>query len=146
MNRYWLTPIVNKSPLRFGAARICCEPIRELDVFRESAQKLHPRLLPLFKASLLLSDDEEHCGSELDDLALSDKKEIVFDGNPYHLSHCAEAFLDRLLSLQEAKGLVSSLDVSGLEGQSEIHQHWKKQWLLWLESSWDVILLREDGV
>ncbi|MEW9701648.1 hypothetical protein [Paenibacillus sp. SI8] len=144
MTRYWLTPIINKSPLCFGASRICCEPSLELNKLRDAAHQLHPRLLPMFKSSLLLSDDEEQCGSELVQLELGTPMDIVFDGEPLHLSHCASAFLDRMLDTFEACGLVASLDNSG--NQSELHQLWMRSWLNWLEAGWDVILLREDGV
>ena len=102
MTRYWLTPIVGYSPLVLGADRLDCSPLTKLEAFRELANGRHPRLLSMFKASLLLSDDEEICGSELVELDLSHFEAIVFDGDPYHLSHCAEAFLDRLLKREEA--------------------------------------------
>jgi hypothetical protein len=144
MIRYWLTPIVSYSPLVLGADRIDCTPLTELEAFRGIANGRHPRLLSLFKSSLLLSDDEEICGSELVELDLSPSEDIVFNGNPFHLSHCAEAFLDRLLQRQEALNLVSSIDDSVLENHDQ-QIIWKKQWLRWLESGYDVILLREDG-
>ncbi|MDU0201647.1 hypothetical protein ACYEXS_02770 [Paenibacillus sp. MAH-36] len=141
MTRYWLTPIVNNSPLMFGADRINCTPLKALESFREMANGKHPRLLAMFKSSLLLSDDEELCGSELVELDLEQFKAISFDGEPFHLSHCAEAFLDRLLTRKEALELVSSLKC---DVDSE-HSNWINQWLRWLESGYDVILLREDG-
>ncbi|SDM89704.1 hypothetical protein SAMN04487897_101410 [Paenibacillus sp. yr247] len=144
MTRYWLTPIVGYSPLVLGADRMECTPIPELEAFREIANVKHPRLLSMFKSSLLLSDDEEICGSELVELDLSQREGVVFDGNHFHLSHCAEAFLDRLLKRQEALDMVSSIDDGCLENHAQ-HIIWKNQWLRWLESGYDVILLREDG-
>ncbi|MDQ0921314.1 hypothetical protein [Paenibacillus sp. V4I5] len=142
MTRYWLTPITGYSPLVLGADRLDCSPLTKLEAFREMANGRHPRLLSMFKASLLLSDDEEICGSELVELDLTHSDDVVFDGDPFHLSHCAEAFLDRLLKREEALDLVSSLDDSTLDAQQII---WKNQWLRWLELGCDVILLREDG-
>lgn len=142
MTRYWLTPIVGYSPLVLGADRLDCSPLTKLEAFRELANRRHSRLLSMFKASLLLSDDEEICGSELVELDLSHSEAIVFDGDPYHLSHCAEAFLDRLLKREEAWDFVSSFDGKALDAQQII---WKNQWLRWLELGCDVILLREDG-
>ena len=55
----------------------------KLEAFRELANGRHPRLLSMFKASLLLSDDEEICGSELVELDLAHFEAIVFDGNPF---------------------------------------------------------------
>ncbi|MFD0692777.1 hypothetical protein ACFQZT_01590 [Paenibacillus sp. GCM10027628] len=146
MTRYWLTPIVNREPLRFGADRICCDPLEVLDHFRDTAHMLHPRLLPMFKSNLLLSDDEELCGSEFIELDLSEADDVVFDGNPYYLSHCAEAFLDRLLNVPEVLQMVSTMDLAYLEAPFDKQQLWKQQWMAWLKSGWDVILLREDGV
>ncbi|NEW05244.1 hypothetical protein GK047_04315 [Paenibacillus sp. SYP-B3998] len=145
MIRYWLTPIVNKSPLKFGKARVNCEPLLELESLRNLSHQLHPRLLPMFKASLLLSDDEDVCGSTYTELNLSDANEVVFDGHPYHLSHCAEAFLERVLRPAEALGFVSSMDLNVLEGVSGQSKYWRRLWIEWLESGWEVILLREDG-
>ncbi|NOV03444.1 hypothetical protein [Paenibacillus planticolens] len=142
MTRYWLTPIVSYSPLVLGADRIDCTPPGSLEMLREQANGKHPRLLAMFKSSLLVSDDEELCGSEFVELDLGHADAICFDGNPFHLSHCAEAFLDRLLTRKEAMQLVSALNERDLDAESI---NWKNQWLRWLESGCDVILLREDG-
>lgn len=142
MTRYWLTPIVNYSPFVLGADRIDCTPLKALESFRELANRRHPRLLAMFKSSLLLSDDEELCGSELLELDFEQFEAISFDGKPFHLSHCAEAFFDRLLTRQEALELVSSLHECDADPDQS---SWKNQWLRWLESGYDVILLREDG-
>ncbi|MFC5450213.1 hypothetical protein [Paenibacillus aestuarii] len=141
MTKYWLTPIVNRSPLLVGRERIVCEPLAELEKLREIANGLHPRLLPMFKASMLLSDDPDVCGAEADELELASEDDIVFDGTVLHLSHCAEAFLDRLLTIRETQGLVYQLAAN-----SERLQSWKQLWLSWLDAGWAVILLREDGM
>ncbi|NQX65436.1 hypothetical protein HQN90_04770 [Paenibacillus alba] len=144
MTRYWLTPILGYSPLVLGSERIHCTPLADLEAFRLIASRKHPRLLPLFKSGLLLSDDEDVCGSELVELDLSELEDIVFNGDPYHLSHCAEAFLDRLLTRQETWELVSS--ISEIDWDDQDHDvKWKQQWLRWLEAGFDVIMLREDG-
>lgn len=141
--RYWLTPIMGYSPLVLGAHRLDCKPLPELEAFRELVKAKHPRLLLMFKSSLLFSDDEEICGSELAELDLSWSGDIVFDGDPFLLSHCAEAFLDRLEKRREVLNQVSSLvEDSILDAQQT---DWANQWLRWLESGYDVILLREDG-
>lgn len=145
MTSYWLTPIESYSPLILGAERIHCVPLAALESFRELAGRMHPRLLPMFKASLLLSDDEELCGSDLVDLDLSQSEAIAFDGKPFHLSHCGEAFLDRLLSKEEVLKLVGTLELGDLEGDAVHLSMWRQEWLKWLESGCDVILLREDG-
>jgi hypothetical protein len=148
MPRYWLTPIIDRFPLKLGSERLCCEPLNELEVFRERMQSLHPRLLPMFKASLLLSDDEEICGSDVLELQWSGENDLVFDGAPFHLSHCAEAFLDRLLSTKEAASmLILGTDemLSSWEW-STIQLQWLYKWIGWLQQDREVVLLREDGV
>jgi len=141
MTRYWLTPIVKRTPLQLGGGRIVCEPLAELEKLREEAHGLYPRLLPMFKASMLLSDEEDACGSEEVELELASEEDIVFDGSVFQVSHCAEAFLDRMLTNREARAWVDQLAAN-----SERLQDWKQMWLRWLDAGWDVILLREDGV
>ncbi|OCT17125.1 hypothetical protein A8709_24380 [Paenibacillus pectinilyticus] len=144
MTRYWLTPIVSYSPLTLGAARMDIPAASDFEAFRQMAAHQHPRLLPMFKASLLLSDDEDVCGSELVELDLTLEEDLVFNGEPLHLSHCAEAFLDRLLTNQEAGLLLSVMEeeAGSLEGPPK---GWLKQWREWLEAGYDIVLLREDG-
>jgi hypothetical protein len=147
MTGYWLTPIVGESPLHLGKERILCKPLVELDAFREAMRTLHPRLLPMFKASLLLSDDEDHCGSEVIKLDLSTNSELCFDGNPYYLSHCAEAFLDRLLEPDVAALLLAQSGESCKMAEwTQLQLSWRECFTKWLEQGWKVVLLREDGV
>ncbi|GGI43384.1 hypothetical protein GCM10008018_01800 [Paenibacillus marchantiophytorum] len=146
MTRFWLTPIKSYSPLVLGADRMECKPLADLEVLRAQAQEKHPRLLPMYKASLLLSDDEDVCGSDLIELDLSDSEDVVFNGDPYHLSHCAEAFLDRLLGRQEVWDLVNAIEEEDSSDKLAPQAQWRQLWLQWLESGCDVILLREDGV
>src|SRR5690348_11757074 len=98
MAAFWLTPIIKREPLVFGAARFSCL-LTELFSFREKLQRFNTRLLPLFKANLLLSDDiyEDDtggaaCGSSTAAFSMSGGHELIFDGSPYLLSHCAKAF------------------------------------------------------
>ena len=112
--------------------------------FRLAASNQHPRLLPMFKASLLLSDDEDICGSELVEFDLTQSDDLVFDGEPFHLSHCAEAFLDRLLPVKEALELVKKMEES-VDRSHGHHMAWIKQWIQWLEAGYEMVLIREDG-
>lgn len=146
MTRYWLTPIVGYSPLVLGAERLCLPADEEFDDLRQMAGLQHPRLLPMFKLSLLLSDDEEICGSELVELDLTDDEDIRFDGEPFHLSHCAEAFMDRLLTRQEVKAHLLALQAQMQAGTTAGKlKAWMNQWLAWVEAGYDIVLLREDG-
>ncbi|UJF35110.1 hypothetical protein [Paenibacillus hexagrammi] len=144
MVQYWLTPVKLKEPVTIGADRICCIQLEELEDFRHKASLQHARLLPLFKADLLLSDDEDACGSEWEALKLSEEGCIVFDGNLLTLSHCAEAFLDRMLDTKVTQSLVETL----LENSSaaSVQSIWLHKWLEWLNKGYAVMLLREDGI
>ncbi|MFC0216322.1 hypothetical protein ACFFK0_28395 [Paenibacillus chartarius] len=115
MPQLWLCPIRTDEPVTIGADRMTVEADSpEWMTFRQSLHAVHPRLLPLFKADLLLADDEdgrEACGGREEDAAVSLAAggEIVLDErHDMPLSHCAEAFLDRLLTPQEALSLWAS--------------------------------------
>ncbi|MNI21359.1 hypothetical protein D3C73_748790 [compost metagenome] len=147
MTRYWLTPIIQKEPLVLGAERICCEPIHVLEPLREAFQDIHPRLLPMFKASLLLSDEEDLCGDDEAEVDWDSGADIHLDGSPLVLSHCAEAFLDRLLSAIEVKRLLVDFTINDSDkAVNELQMLWIQYMNDWLNHGWEIILLREDGV
>jgi hypothetical protein len=144
MSRYWLTPILSRHPLKLGADRICCEATDDLDGFRAKLHRLHPWLLPMFKTSLLLSDNDEVCGSTTTEIEWSLADELVFNGEPFHLSHCAEAFFNRLLGAEKAAALLS-LDVE-MSDWTPVQLNWFEHISKWLHEGQEVILLREGGV
>jgi hypothetical protein len=143
MSRYWLTPILSRLPLKLGADRINCEATADLDAFRAKLQRVHPWLLPMFKTSLLLSNDEV-CGSATTEIEWGHAHELVFDGEPFHLSHCAEAFFDRLLGAEKVASLLN-FDVRASDWTS-VQLKWLEHISRWLHEGQEVILLREDGV
>lgn len=145
MVTYWLTPVVDSNPLRFGADRVACEPIQELEALRAELNRIHPRLLPMFKASLLLSDDDESCGTDVE-LHWRSGEDLIFDGGPLVLSHCAEAFMDHVLSSQEALRLLKEAAGRIPFAFSRTQEHWIETCNDWLRLGWQVILFREDGV
>jgi hypothetical protein len=144
MSRYWLTPILSRLPLKLGADRICCEATDDLDAFRAKLHLLHPWLLPMFKTSLLLSDDNEVCGPTTTEIEWSHGYELVFDGEPFQLSHCAEAFFVRLLGTEKAAALLS-FDVE-MSDWTPVQLNWLEHISKWLHEGQEVILFREDGV
>jgi hypothetical protein len=144
MSRYWMTPILNRLPLKLGADRISSEATAELDAFRAKLHRLNPWLLPMFKASLLLSDDDEACGSTTTKIEWSHARELVFDGEPFHLSHCAEAFFDRLLGAEKVYSLLSF--EAERRDWTPTQLNWLEHMSYWLREGQEVILLREDGV
>jgi hypothetical protein len=147
MSRYWLTPVLSRLPLKLGSDRISCEATADLDAFRAKLHRVHPWLLPMFKTSLLLSDDDEVCGSTTTEIKLSDVQELVFDGEPLYLSHCAEAFFDRLLGAEKIASLLN-FDVKSNPNSdwTPVQLYWLGYISKWLQEGQEVILLREDGV
>ncbi|WP_166243771.1 hypothetical protein [Paenibacillus turpanensis] len=139
MAGYWCIPIKTLHPVVFSAMRIFMAG-EEAESFRMRLQQLHPRMLLSFKASLLLDYDDGACGGEDIDLDFEQTRDIVFDGNPLALSHCAEAFFDRLLAPAEAMLL---LNQAMKEEWLPIQKQWLEQVLTWYESGYEVVLLKE---
>jgi hypothetical protein len=147
MSRYWLTPVLGRLPLKLGSDRISCEASADLDAFRAKLHHVHPWLLPMFKTSLLLSEDDEVCGSTTTEIEWSHAHELVFDGQPFDLSHCAEAFFDRLLGAEKAASLLNDDVRANPYGDwTPVQLNWLGHISKWLHEGREVILLREDGV
>jgi hypothetical protein len=143
MSRYWLVPLWNRAPLELGAGRICCEDSYELTDFRDHLSKLHPWMLPMFKASLLLSDESEQaCGTGESDIRLDDEGSIIFDDTVYSLSHCAEAFVDRLPNPEEASKWLKKADTMNW---SPSHRAWLDIMLEWNRQGFDIMLIKEEN-
>jgi hypothetical protein len=141
VNGYWLTPIVSMDPVTLGADRMHCPASAEFENFRGKLQRVHPRLLPLFKAHLLLTDDSaEACGTEELAFSLEDPGDIVFDEKVFKLSHCAEAYLDRLLTAKEALHLLQKCEFN----RNEREAVWAGLLLRWLEEGSRIVLLKEE--
>ncbi|WP_409341284.1 hypothetical protein [Paenibacillus sp. MBLB4367] len=153
MANFWLTPVTNDDKLIVRAERLLCAPLFELNAFRERLSAVHARLLLLFKANLLPGDDDEDaCGTEDAFIPLDGGLDIAFDGDPLELSHCAQAFFDRLPSareclqwLEQCPGVGDGAAVNRNDaGWSPIQLEWLKAMIAWLQSGYQVILLREE--
>jgi hypothetical protein len=144
---FWLTPVISKEPLILGAERLKCLPAAELALFRQAMDAVHPWLLPLFKANLLLSDGlDDSCGIDGEELTLSlaEAEDIVFDGEPFILSHCTENFLERLLKIEQTQlGLVEA-GAANKELWTSSQQLWLEHMDKWLAEQWEVIIIREE--
>jgi hypothetical protein len=141
MSTYWLVPLTARDPLVLGAERIRLVDSEMLAVFREQLSRLHPRCLLLFKSNLLVGDEsEQSCSSEEAELRLEVAGDIVFDGSPYSLSHCAEALLDRLPSLSEAGQWLREADSSSWTPSQREYLEAMKEWN---RRGFDVILIKE---
>lgn len=145
MAQLWLASITSTAPVTIGADRIAVDAAAE---FRTALHAVHPRLLPLFKARLLAADDDEtSCGgADSGELQLDDAEAIVFDDGSetgLHLSHCAEAFLDRLLGPTEALQLAQAAVRQGLE-LAETQLIWWNAMVRWWQEGLSVVLLLDD--
>jgi hypothetical protein len=147
MAHFWLTPLISKEPLILGAARIKCLPVAELNAFRQTLDAIHSWLLPLFKANLLLGDDlDDACGIDDEELTLSlaEAEDIVFDGQPYVLSHCADNFLERLLTVEQTKRGLIEAGSGNNELWTPAQQEWLRYMAEWLAAHQEVIIVREE--
>jgi hypothetical protein len=153
MSRLWLVPLTTTSPVTIGADRIALHEVPEWETFRQALQAVHPRLLPLFKAHLLPAGDEDGlvCGADGEEsFALDGAGDIVFKGaedqGALRLSHCAEAFLERLLPPEEALRLVGEAG-AGLQldeaAQPSPQQAWRDRMTAWWGQGLAVVVLAE---
>lgn len=151
MTRLWLTSISTTAPVAIGADRMAVDAAADWDTFRRTLHAVHPRLLPLFKARLLVADDDDaYCGgAESKVLELDGSQAIVFDGDAdtdgerLLLSHCAEAFLERLLAPLEALQMTQMARI-GDQALTERQKLWLETMLHWWRQGFSVVLLLED--
>jgi hypothetical protein len=144
MSTYWLAPLTSEEPFTFGEQRIrCAGP--QFEAFRLKLQAAaNPRFLLAFKADLLLEmeGDADVCGPGGDGLSeqFAGSAAIRFDDTSgFHLSHCAEAFLQRLPLPREWR--------SWFAEQSLAWDEQERQWLQplqqWADRNWTVVLIKE---
>ncbi|MCZ8518745.1 MULTISPECIES: hypothetical protein [Paenibacillus] len=141
---YWLVPLdAGEQAVVLGADRIRLEPEDRRSAFLDRLRSLHPRLPLTFKAHLLPGEEEaEACGLDAADLELSGGESIRLrysfgtEEEGWMLSHCAEAYFDRLLTPGEIRELLGRAGDPGDE--------WLKMMRLWTEQGRGIIMLRED--
>jgi len=145
---YWLVPVEREDPLILSADRIFLGGGVAPDNFRAKLHRLHPRLLPMVKASILPGEGDEEtdlsaCGAG-PDLPLHEGLPISFDGMPHTLSECGRAFIDRLPLLREQQSqLVEAVNRSDA-GWTLEEKEWLKLLLSWNETGRKAMLLKED--
>lgn len=151
MAKFWLIPIKwDGDYALLGEERLLLEPEEARIRFLDALRPVHPRLLLSFKVELLLADDAlEACGSDEHPFDLGQGQAIRFAAGEqqgmeteqvedYPLSHCAEAYFNRLMTPREASSLLSET-VTDKEMEP-----WLETMRKWLAQSRYVILLRED--
>ncbi|MGF7031976.1 hypothetical protein J2T17_002895 [Paenibacillus mucilaginosus] len=144
MAAYWLVPLdAAEEAVVLGGDRILLEPEERRTAFMETLKELHPRLALTFKSHLLPGEEEaEACGLDAGAFALSGGESIHLrhpggkPGDGWVLSHCAEAYLDRLLTPAE---IAEHLASAG--GQAE---EWVRIMRSWASGGRGIILLREE--
>jgi hypothetical protein len=144
MSVYWLAPLTSRDPLVIGEARRKCGG-EMFESFRAKVQRLSsPRHLMMFKSALLLSDDDDACGDEGETgIDFNREGDIHFAADQLSVSHCAEAFFDRLPNPREWREAFPLFEKSS--------EHWSEQDRLWLQvmEQWTahdftIVLIRED--
>ncbi|MFB6363772.1 hypothetical protein ACFCP7_06865 [Paenibacillus elgii] len=154
MSDFWLVPLSwDRETALLGGERLPLEPEDLRIRFLEAMGRIHPRLLMMFKAHLLPEDESgEVCGTEELPFALAQSGDIrlsaavepsettaVADTPPtWRLSHCAEAYLNRMLTAREAAALLRQAEA---EPETE---RWLNAMRTWTADGRQVILLRED--
>lgn len=151
MAKFWLMPIQwDGDYAQLGKDKILLNPEEARIRFVEALRPVHPRLLLSFKAELLLSDEAlDACGTDALPFDLGQGQAIRLaaggqqdtesvQAEEYPLSHCAEAYFNRLMTPQEASSLL--IDVV-IDKETE---PWLEAMRKWLAEGRHVILLRED--
>jgi hypothetical protein len=150
MSVFWLTPIrFEEKTTILCAGRIAMEPQEARERFLSLLKSVHPGMLLLFKSHMLLSEAEEAaCGVDELPFDLSfEEAEIVFGEDALELSHCAEAYLDRLPTVTEMTEWLRVAS-SRITVFPEMEQGNEGIWLAamhdWVAQGIQVILLREE--
>ncbi|MDO3678175.1 hypothetical protein [Paenibacillus ehimensis] len=150
MSDFWLVPLSwDGETALLGGERLRLEPEGLRMRFTEAMGRIHPRLLMMFKAHLLPEDESGGvCGTEELPFALAQSGDIRLSAAAEHsdtdapptwrLSHCAEAYLNRMLTAWEAEALLRQAEA---EPEAE---RWLDTMRTWTAGGRQVILLRED--
>ncbi|NOU95433.1 hypothetical protein GC093_19700 [Paenibacillus sp. LMG 31456] len=150
MSSLWLTPIVideQEQVITLLTDRMELRPVEKADRFLAWLKSVHPRLIVSFKANLMLSDESElACG--IDDLPfeLSSDEPVVFGQGRLELSHCAQAYLDRLPSNKEMDEWLNSAAVKVVDAtEDDIIHLWVNTMLRWHKQGYAIALLKEEN-
>lgn len=150
MSIYWLTPVRSEGQATIlVAGRIALEPEDARERFLFLLKAVNPGMLLLFKSHMLLSEEAEAaCGVDELPFDLSFVEEaIVFGQDVLELSHCAEAYFDRL---PNGKEMMEWIDIARLNISviPELDLRLEDSWLTamqgWVAQGNQMILLRED--
>lgn len=150
MSIHWLSPVrIEENSVVLEAGRIELEPDEARGLFLSLLKSVNPGMLLLFKSHMLLSEEAaEACGVDELPFDLGDVEEpILFGPDGIELSHCAEAYMDRLPTIREMTEWlqVARLRLSTIpELENGSESNWLSAMQVWVEQGSQIILLRED--
>ncbi len=144
MSVYWLSPLISRDPYVIGGQRQLCSG-ESFDSFRAKVQQQSsPRHLMMFKSALLLSDDDDACGSDGESgVDFHHSGDILFAPEQLPISHCAEAFFDRLPNPREWREALQMIEKSDVQW-NEQERGWLKAMKQWTANEYTIVLIRED--
>ncbi|MEF3305505.1 hypothetical protein [Paenibacillus sp. GYB003] len=145
MARYWLAPVISRTPFTLGAERISYEDGEAAAELRRMLPGDLSRLLVPFKSRMLAGEtDSGVCGAVREPFDLSAPGDIVFDGIRLRLSACGQAMLSRLPDPGETPLTIAALE-DALEAEARTDAARLAGSLRrFAERGWAVILLKEE--
>ncbi|MFD0682639.1 MULTISPECIES: hypothetical protein [unclassified Paenibacillus] len=150
MSSLWLTPIVideKEQMVTLLKDRLELRPAEIADRFLALLRTVHPRLLMTFKANLMLSEEFElACGVDELPFELASEGPVVFEQGGLELSHCAQAYLDRLPAVKEMDEWlnIAAAKIADNREDDIIHQ-WVHTMVRWHKQGYAVTLLKEEN-
>jgi hypothetical protein len=150
MSRLWLTPVQMEdsgSDITLLADRVELQPAEAAERFLSLMKSVHPRFLVAFKANLLLSEDYElACGIDELPFELDEQEPIIFGPDALELSHCAQAYMDRLPAAAEMEDWLASAAGRLAElSEDDTVRAWLKLMQDWHRQGCVITLLKEEA-
>jgi hypothetical protein len=139
---YTIVPIIRDAPLTLGDNHLPLDGT-EGEAWKKAIQALHPRLLPQLKESALLSEEESAFCVSGGIFDYERGKELVIDGTELRLSHCAENFLDVLMSPEECLQVIKVRSAELAAACQTDEQASRLQTLTnWWQNGWRVLIFK----
>jgi hypothetical protein len=147
--KLWLTPIRfedQHEQIVLLADRFELLPTEAGGRFLKLAKSVHPRMLVTFKSNLLLSEEAElACGVDELPFELGNGEPIAFGHDTLGLSHCAQAYLDRLPTCREMEQwIAAAVKLTADIPETMVEREWLELMSSWLQKGNLITLLREE--
>ncbi|PWK13770.1 hypothetical protein [Tumebacillus permanentifrigoris] len=141
---YTIVPILTREPLTLGAEFLALDGA-EGEAWKKAIQALHPTLLPQLKESALVEEEESAFCTAGGLFEYQRGQELVLDGQHLALSHCAEHFLDFLLSSEHCLEIMEEKAHSFEKSISAVEQQERFSTLMrWWEKGYSVFVLQHN--